>query len=73
MEITFAELGLNEQILTGVATLGFSAPTPVQTAAIPAVLAGKDVVASAQTGTGKTAAFVLPTLQRIAVEKHDKA
>ena len=69
MEITFAELGLNEQILAGVATLGFSAPTPVQAASIPAVLAGKDVVASAQTGTGKTAAFMLPTLQRIAVEK----
>ena len=58
MEITFAELGLNEQILAGVATLGFIAPTPVQAAAIPAVLAGKDVVASAQTGTGKTAAFM---------------
>ena len=69
MEITFAELGLNEQILAGVATLGFNAPTPVQAAAIPAVLTGKDVVASAQTGTGKTAAFMLPTLQRIAVEK----
>ena len=69
MEIIFAELGLNEQILAGVATLGFNAPTPVQAAAIPAVLAGKDVVASAQTGTGKTAAFMLPTLQRIAVEK----
>lgn len=73
MEITFAELGLNEQILAGVATLGFNAPTPVQAAAIPAVLAGKDVVASAQTGTGKTAAFVLPTLQRIAVKKPDEA
>ena len=73
MEITFAELGLNEQILAGVATLGFSAPTPVQAAAIPAVLAGKDVVASAQTGTGKTAAFMLPTLQRIAVEKPHEA
>ena len=73
MEITFAELGLNEQILAGVATLGFNAPTPVQAAAIPAVLAGKDVVASAQTGTGKTAAFMLPTLQRIAVKKPDEA
>ena len=73
MEITFAELGLNEQILAGIATLGFSAPTPVQAAAIPAVLAGKDVVASAQTGTGKTAAFMLPTLQRIAVEKPGEA
>lgn len=73
MEITFAELGLNEQILAGVTTLGFNAPTPVQAAAIPAVLAGKDVVASAQTGTGKTAAFMLPTLQRIAVEKRGEA
>lgn len=73
MEIIFAELGLNEQILAGVATLGFSAPTPVQAAAIPAVLAGKDVVASAQTGTGKTAAFMLPTLQRIAVKKPHEA
>ena len=73
MEITFAELGLNEQILAGVATLGFSAPTPVQAAAIPAVLSGKDVVASAQTGTGKTAAFMLPTLQRIAGEKPREA
>lgn len=73
MKITFAELGLNEQILAGVATLGFSAPTPVQAAAIPAVLAGKDVVASAQTGTGKTAAFMLPTLQRIAGEKPREA
>ena len=73
MEITFAELGLNEQILAGVATLGFNAPTPVQAAAIPAILAGKDVVASAQTGTGKTAAFMLPTLQRIAGEKRGEA
>lgn len=73
MEITFAELGLNEQILAGVTTLGFNAPTPVQAAAIPAVLAGKDVVASAQTGTGKTAAFMLPTLQRIAGEKPGEA
>ena len=65
MDTTFAELGLNERILTGVETLGFNTPTPIQAAAIPAVLAGKDVVASAQTGTGKTAAFVLPALQVI--------
>ena len=65
MDTTFAELGLNERICTGVETLGFDTPTPVQAAAIPAVLAGKDVVASAQTGTGKTAAFVLPALQVI--------
>ncbi len=66
MDTTFAELGLNEQILEGVEALGFSAPTPVQAAAIPAVLAGRDVLASAQTGTGKTAAFALPVLQVIA-------
>ena len=65
MDTTFAELGLNEHILTGVETLGFNTPTPIQAAAIPAVLVGKDVVASAQTGTGKTAAFVLPALQVI--------
>ena len=66
MTTSFAELGLNEQILAGVDALGFSMPTPVQAGAIPEVLAGRDVVASAQTGTGKTAAFALPTLQRIA-------
>lgn len=66
MHTTFAELGLNEHILAGVEALGFHTPTPVQAAAIPAVLEGRDVVASAQTGTGKTAAFALPVLQRIA-------
>ena len=66
MTTTFAELGLNEQILAGVEALGFDTPTPVQAGAIPAVLAGRDVIASAQTGTGKTCAFTLPTLQVIA-------
>ncbi len=69
MTTTFAELGLNEQILAGVESLGFTAPTPVQAQAIPVVLEGHDVVASAQTGTGKTAAFALPTLQLVAGEK----
>jgi len=67
MDTAFAELGLNEQILAGVYALGFTTPTPVQEQAIPLVLAGRDVVASAQTGTGKTAAFTLPVLQRIPV------
>ncbi len=66
MTTTFAELGLNEQILAGVESLGFSEPTPVQAQAIPLVLEGRDLVASAQTGTGKTAAFTLPVLQLIA-------
>ena len=65
MTTSFAELGLNEQILAGVKALGFTEPTPVQAQAIPVALSGRDVVASAQTGTGKTAAFALPTLQRI--------
>ena len=69
MTTTFAELGLNEQILAGVESLGFTAPTPVQAQAIPVVLEGHDIVASAQTGTGKTAAFALPTLQLVAGEK----
>ncbi len=68
MTTTFAELGLNEQILEGIASLGFTEATPVQAEAIPHVLAGKDVVACAQTGTGKTAAFALPCLQRIGGE-----
>ncbi len=66
MDNEFGKLGLNEQILAGVNALGFTDPTPVQAGAIPCVLEGRDVVASAQTGTGKTAAFTLPTLQRIA-------
>ena len=66
MSTSFAELGLNEHILAGVDTLGFETPTPVQAQAIPEILAGRDVIASAQTGTGKTAAFTLPALQRIA-------
>ena len=65
MNTSFAELGLNEQILAGVEALGFETPTPVQAQAIPVVLEGRDVVASAQTGTGKTAAFALPALQLI--------
>ena len=63
MEKTFAELGLDEHILNGIKNLGFTTPTPVQEQAIPQVLDGRDVVAIAQTGTGKTAAFTLPTLQ----------
>ena len=69
MITSFAELGLNEQILAGVDALGFTAPTPVQAQAIPEVLKGRDIVASAQTGTGKTAAFALPTLQLVAGAK----
>ncbi|MGN0070346.1 MAG: DEAD/DEAH box helicase [Atopobiaceae bacterium] len=59
----FAALGLNDQILAAVSDLGYTEPSPVQAAAIPEVLAGHDVVAAAQTGTGKTCAFLLPAMQ----------
>lgn len=61
-ETTFADTGLPERALKAVAKLGFDTPTPVQERAIPPVLAGHDVIAAASTGTGKTAAFLLPTM-----------
>jgi ATP-dependent RNA helicase RhlE len=63
--LTFDTLGLSADLLATVAEEGYGTPTPVQTAAIPLVLAGRDVLAAAQTGTGKTAAFVLPILDRL--------
>ncbi len=63
--MSFDNLGLEPRLLRAVATMGYASPTPVQSAAIPLVLEGRDIVACAQTGTGKTAAFVLPALQRI--------
>src|SRR5689334_20690970 len=62
--MTFEELGLNAELLRAVADEGYTEPTPVQTQAIPPILAGQDVMAGAQTGTGKTAAFTLPMLHR---------
>lgn len=59
---SFDKLGLSKEILSAVAELGYTTPTPIQTAAIPAVLSGRDLLAGAQTGTGKTAGFTLPLL-----------
>jgi len=64
-DMTFAELGLDADILAAVEEMGYTEPTPIQIEAIPLVLAGRDVVAAAQTGTGKTAAFSLPLMQRL--------
>ncbi|MDO4664773.1 MAG: DEAD/DEAH box helicase [Actinomycetaceae bacterium] len=64
--LNFADLGLPQNILQTITDLGFSTPTPIQEAAIPALLAGRDVIGIAQTGTGKTAAFGLPLLTQIA-------
>src|SRR3979411_2114583 len=66
MQPTFDALGLSPALLRAVRALGFTTPTPVQAQAIPPALAGKDVLASAQTGTGQTAAFGIPLLERLA-------
>ena len=66
--MTFASLGLTDPLLRALEQLGYRTPTPVQQQAIPAVLAGRDLMAAAQTGTGKTAGFALPLLQRLAAD-----
>ena len=66
--MSFDSLGLRAELLRAIDQQGYTEPTPVQHKAIPVVLAGKDVMASAQTGTGKTAAFTLPLLQRLSVQ-----
>jgi ATP-dependent RNA helicase DeaD len=63
----FAELGLDPRITATLTTLGYEEPTPIQSAAIPALLEGRDVLGQAATGTGKTAAFTLPLIQRAAL------
>ena len=67
--ISFSTLGLAEPILRAVAAEGYTTPTPIQAQAIPAVLEGHDLLGIAQTGTGKTAAFVLPMLNRLPVDR----
>ena len=64
-DTAFSKLGLSDALAFAVAEMGYSEPTPIQAQAIPVVLEGRDVTGSAQTGTGKTAAFALPILQRL--------
>jgi ATP-dependent RNA helicase RhlE len=71
--MTFSSLGLSDELVRAVNELGFQQPTPVQAAAIPAILAGGDLWASAKTGSGKTAAFVLPILQSLKVRPRSSA
>jgi ATP-dependent RNA helicase RhlE len=70
--LSFSALGLQPDLLRAVARQGYTDPTPVQREAIPLVLDGRDLLAGAQTGTGKTAAFVLPMLQRLAATSADR-
>src|SRR6516225_7224096 len=66
----FRALNLSPQILQAVRDAGYTEPTPIQVAAIPLILAGYDVIGIAQTGTGKTAAFVLPILMKLTASIH---
>jgi ATP-dependent RNA helicase DeaD len=65
----FADLGLSEPVLQALAAVGYESPSPIQASTIPVLLAGSDMLGQAQTGTGKTAAFALPVLSRIAIKR----
>mgnify|MGYP000912363857 CR=1 FL=1 len=67
--MSFQSLGLSDALLKAVSKQGYSTPTPIQNKAIPLILERKDIMASAQTGTGKTAAFVLPILNKLIGKK----
>jgi ATP-dependent RNA helicase RhlE len=64
--VSFDDLGLLPELLRAVKDAGYTHPTPIQAQAIPIIMSGKDVMGGAQTGTGKTAGFTLPLLQRLA-------
>ena len=66
--MTFQSLGLAAELLKAVEQTGYTTPTPVQMQAIPAAIAGRDLLVSSHTGSGKTAAFTLPALHKISVE-----
>lgn len=63
--MNFSDFGFVPDLMEGIETMGFESPTPIQEKAIPAILDGRDIIGSAQTGTGKTAAFLLPVIQKI--------
>ena len=67
--MSFSKLGLSDEIVRAVTARGYTEPTPIQLQAIPVVLSGQDLLAGAQTGTGKTAGFTLPILQRLSAKK----
>lgn len=70
--MSFKTLGLSEPLLRAVANTGYTEPTPIQKQVIPVVLKGKDILAGAQTGTGKTAGFTLPMLQLLSERETTK-
>jgi len=72
LSMSFSSLGLSEPLLNALADLGYTKPTSIQKKAIPVVLSGKNLIAAAQTGTGKTASFVLPILEKLSPEHLSK-
>src|SRR5688572_16077451 len=70
--MSFKNFNLNSQLLQALQEKGYTSPTPVQQQAIPHILSGKDVLACAQTGTGKTAAFCIPVLQKLSLTQRQK-
>src|SRR3954471_5927684 len=71
--MAFSKLGLAPTVVDGVKAVGYIEPTPIQLRAIPLILSGRDVIGSAQTGTGKTAAFALPILSKLGQHSTDKS
>ncbi|MBA3924269.1 MAG: DEAD/DEAH box helicase, partial [Nostocaceae cyanobacterium] len=71
--MSFSNLGLSDEIVRAVTARGYTDPTPIQIQAIPAILQGSDILAGAQTGTGKTAGFTLPILQRLSSSGADNS
>ncbi|CAH9063471.1 ATP-dependent RNA helicase RhlE [Pseudoalteromonas holothuriae] len=71
--MTFSDLGLSPAIVQSISEKGYTTPTPIQAKGIPAVLSGKDVMAAAQTGTGKTAAFTLPIIEQLLHQERPRA
>ena len=69
--MNFKDFGLTPSLIEGIEALGFEEPTPIQEQSIPVILKGKDIIASAQTGTGKTAAFLLPIIHKISEQRSD--
>ena len=70
--MSFESLGLHEALLKAVASSGYDTATEVQSQSIPAAIAGADLMVSASTGSGKTAAFILPALQRVLASRSDE-
>ena len=67
----FTDFGFDQRLMEGIDASGYENATPVQEQVIPLIMAGKDVIASAQTGTGKTAAFLLPLINKIITDPHE--